>query len=220
MKISANGLELIKRYEGLRLKAYKDPAGVLTIGYGHTSGVKSGDVITEEKATEYLQMDVVKAEAQVLFYNDRYNFNQNEFDALVSFAFNIGSIHQLTQNGKRTKYQIAQHIPAYCNAGGKKLQGLVNRRREELKLYNTPVIEEKETKTTYKVNSTYTVVVNALNVRSGPGTTYAKAIKTKYNKGKKVTVKNTSVDASGNLWLQLTTGNWICAIYEGKTYVE
>lgn len=139
MKISQTGLELIKRFEGCRLAAYKDSAGVWTIGYGHTKNVKSGQTITQAQADAFLVEDCAGAEAAVNKYMDKYGFNQNQYDALVSFAFNIGNIKQLTADGTRTIAQISEKIPAYCNCVGQKLQGLVNRRAAEKELFDTPV---------------------------------------------------------------------------------
>lgn len=139
MKISNKGLELIKKFEGCRLAAYKDFGGVWTIGYGHTKGVTAGETITQAQADAFLVEDCGKAEAAVNKYMNKYNFNQNQYDALVSFAFNIGSIDKLTINGTRTIAEISSKIPAYCNCAGKKLQGLVNRRTEEKELFDTPV---------------------------------------------------------------------------------
>ena len=90
MKISKQGLELIKSFEGCRLKAYQDIGGVWTIGYGHTDNVKSGDIITQKKADELLLKDLERFEKHVNTYVPIYDFNQNQYDALVSFAFNIG----------------------------------------------------------------------------------------------------------------------------------
>lgn len=139
MKISNTGLELIKRFEGCRLAAYKDSGGTWTIGYGHTSGVKSGQTITQAQADAFLVEDCGSAEAAVNKYMDKYGFNQNQYDALVSFAFNIGSISQLTANGTRTITEISAKIPEYCKCAGQKLQGLVNRRNAEKELFDTPV---------------------------------------------------------------------------------
>ena len=136
MKISNKGIELIKKWEGCRLKAYYCPGGVLTIGYGHTGkDVKWGMVITESKAESLLVKDLEKFEKKVDKYNDKYNFNQNQFDALVSFAYNIGSIDQLTANGTRSKEIIAIKIPLYRKTGGKVLKGLEKRRAAEKKLF-------------------------------------------------------------------------------------
>ena len=137
MEVSKNGLNLIKKFEGCKLKAYRCPAGVPTIGYGHTKGVKMGMTISKEEAEKLLKEDVKKFSDHVDYYNKtyKYNFNQNEFDALVSFAVNIGTLRGITNAGKRTKYQIGQKFRAYVNANGKKVPGLVKRRAAEYALY-------------------------------------------------------------------------------------
>lgn len=139
MKISTTGLNLIKSFEGCRLTAYKCPAGVWTIGYGHTGGVKSGQKITQAKADAYLKTDLAKFEKHVASYDKKYKWTQNEFDALVSFAYNVGSITQLTANGTRTKKQISEKILAYDKAAGKILAGLTRRRHAEKALFDKPV---------------------------------------------------------------------------------
>lgn len=139
MKISKKGLELIKKFEGLRLTAYKcfPHEEKWTIGYGHY-GAKEGDKITKAQAEQYLIKDVEKFENQVNKYQSIYNFNQNQFDALVSFAFNVGTIKGLTQNGTRSKSDIGCEILLYHHSGGKNIKGLADRRIEERKLYYTP----------------------------------------------------------------------------------
>lgn len=145
MKTSKTGLDLIKTFEGCRLKAYKCPADVWTIGYGHTgSDVKQGMVITQAEADRLLQQDLERFEKNVMKFNNKYHWTQNEFDALVSFAFNIGSIDQLAANGTRTKAQIAQAMLLYNKAGGKVLPGLTKRRQAERQLFLTPSQEVKE----------------------------------------------------------------------------
>lgn len=145
MKINEKGLELIKRYEGCRLKAYKCPSGKITIGYGHTGNVKINDVITKKGAEDLLKNDLKRFESHVENVNKlgNYNFNENEFSALVSFAFNIGSITQLTKCYKRSKKEIAKAMLLYrcATVNGKKvvLAGLEKRRKEEVALFNTPV---------------------------------------------------------------------------------
>lgn len=145
-KISKNGLALIKKYEGCKLTAYQDSVGVWTIGYGTTNAdkaitgltIKKGVKITQAQADEFLNKSVNKKYSpKVSKYNAKYAWTQNEFDALVSFAYNIGSIDQLTANGTRTKKQIAAKIPAYNKAGGKTLLGLTRRRKAEQKLFNS-----------------------------------------------------------------------------------
>lgn len=139
MKISDKGLELIKSFEGCHLTAYKCPAGVWTIGYGHTKGVYQGMKITQSQANSFLREDCNKFEKNVNSFASKYNWTQNEFDALVSFAFNIGSINQLTANGTRTKEQVANSMLLYNKAGGKVLAGLVRRRQAEYELFTTGV---------------------------------------------------------------------------------
>lgn len=142
MNISNNGINLIKDFEGYNEYVYKDSVGTKTVGWGHTGKdvdvMHLSDKITQKQAEEFLHNDIARAEYQVNKY-DRYSFNQNQFDALVSFAFNIGSIDQLTNNGTRTCAEISAKIPAYCNAGGVKLEGLVNRRAAEKKLFDKEV---------------------------------------------------------------------------------
>ena len=137
--ISITGLVLIKNFEGLRLTAYKCPAGVPTIGYGHTKNVKMGDVITPDIADSYLYEDVQSSVKAVNEYDKIYNFTQNEFDALVSFTFNCGkgNLTKLTGKGTRSKALIGQKILEYNKAGGKVLNGLVRRRQAEHDLYFT-----------------------------------------------------------------------------------
>ena len=133
------GLNLIKKFEGCRLKAYRCPAGVLTIGYGHTKGVKAGQVITQAQAEELLRKDIVNFCKKVDKYDKIYHFNENEYNALLSFVFNIGNLNQLTANGTRSKKVIGEKMKLYTKAGGKTLNGLVRRRNEEYALYTKGV---------------------------------------------------------------------------------
>ena len=137
MKTSQRGINLIKEFEGLRLTAYKCPAGVYTIGYGHTRGVKRGIKITEEEASAYLTADLRNSEKAVERYDSVYHWNQNEFDALVSFTFNCGAanLRALLRNGRRNRSQIAATLPLYRKAGGKVLKGLERRRAAEKALF-------------------------------------------------------------------------------------
>ena len=137
MKTSQRGINLIKQFEGVRLTAYKCPAGVYTIGYGHTRGVKRGMKITEEEASAYLTADLRNSEKAVERYDSIYHWNQNEFDALVSFTFNCGAanLRSLLRNGRRNRSQIAETLPLYRKAGGKVLKGLERRRAAEKALF-------------------------------------------------------------------------------------
>lgn len=150
MKISENGLKLIKKFEGCRLTAYQDAVGVWTIGYGTTNADKAitgtticqGLRISQETADEWLRQSIDCKYAPKVDKYDRYQWTQNEFDALVSFAYNIGSIDGLTVQGSRTRVEIAYMILAYNKAGGKVLAGLTKRRQEERTLFLTPVLEQ------------------------------------------------------------------------------
>lgn len=149
-KIGQAGLALIKQFEGCRLTAYKCAAGVLTIGYGHTAGVHSGMTITQAQADAYLLEDVAKFEKYV--NNPAYvpvtdKLNQNQFDALVSFAFNCGAGNLKTLCAGRTIAQIGAKITAYNKAGGKVLAGLTKRRKAEQALFNKAVSTDSTTTT-------------------------------------------------------------------------
>lgn len=140
--LSQAGLKLIMQFEGCRLTAYQCSAGVWTIGYGHTAGVKKGMNITQTQAEEYLRQDCDKF---VKYVNNRSyvpitdSLNQNQFDALVSFAYNCGAGNLKKLCANRTAEQIAAALPLYNKAAGKTLNGLVRRRAAEAKLFNTPV---------------------------------------------------------------------------------
>lgn len=135
LKTGQAGINLIKQFEGCRLTAYKCPAGVWTIGYGHTAGVTAGQTITQAEADRLLVEDLAKYEGRVNKYYDRYRFNQQEFDALVSFAFNLGSIDKLTANGARSRAEIADKMLLYNKGGGRVLAGLTRRRKAERELF-------------------------------------------------------------------------------------
>ena len=141
MKTSDNGIKKIKNEEGFRNKAYKCAAGVPTIGYGHTKGVKMGDTISAQKAEEYLREDLRICENEVNRINKEkgYNLNQNQFDSLVSFTYNCGinNLRKLTRY--RTKSEIPEGMKLYNKGGGKVIQGLINRRNRESELFNEPV---------------------------------------------------------------------------------
>ena len=137
MKTSQRGINLIKQFEGVRLTAYKCPAGVYTIGYGHTRGVQRGMKITEDEASAFLASDLRNSEKAVERYDSIYHWKQNEFDALVSFTFNCGAtnLRALLRNGRRNRSQIAATLPLYRKAGGKVLKGLERRRAAEKALF-------------------------------------------------------------------------------------
>lgn len=143
MILSPEGLALIKEYEGLRLKAYRDAVGVLTIGWGHTgSDVREGMTITQNEAEELLRIDLQKFEAAVK-RQVKVQLTQNQFDALVSFTFNLGeyALERSTLLALLNKGQFAAaggEFGRWVNAGGKPLPGLVRRRAAEADLFNQP----------------------------------------------------------------------------------
>lgn len=149
MMINDKGITLIKSFEGLRLKAYKalPSEKYYTIGYGHYGAdVKEGQTITEAEAEALLRADLKKYEAKVNKYS-AYNWNDNEYSALVSFAYNIGNIDGLTKKGERSREEIKKVWTSYSKAGGKELPGLVRRREAELKLFNEDETMAAEHKT-------------------------------------------------------------------------
>jgi GH24 family phage-related lysozyme (muramidase) len=140
MKTSKNGLDLIVKFESCRVLAYKCQAGVWTIGIGHTGLVNGKPIKKDMKidiqtAYELLANDLAHCEREVNHYNKHYSFNQNEFDALVSFAFNVGNINQLTASGTRTKDVIARKMLEYNEVNGVTSIGLANRRKAEAQLF-------------------------------------------------------------------------------------
>ena len=139
MKTSKQGIELIKSFEGLRLRAYVCPAGVLTIGWGHTKGVKAGMVIDLAEAERMLADDIAIAERCVNC--DAENLNQNQFDALVSFVFNVrvsayrsSKLRRLVVNNPNNP-AIADEFGRWKYANKIVLPGLERRRKAESDLY-------------------------------------------------------------------------------------
>ena len=152
MNISDKGLNLIKEFEGCRLTAYRDSVGVWTIGWGTTSADKSitgtniyeGLKISQSTADEWLRNSVnQKYVPKVTEYESIYHWNQNQLDALTSFAYNLGSIDTLVQYGSRSISEISNKILAYDKAGGQTLAGLTRRRKAEKELFDTPCKNEK-----------------------------------------------------------------------------
>ena len=139
MKISDNGINLIKQYEGCKLFAYRDSVGVATIGYGHTKGVRMGQAITQRQADEFLRDDITEAEK--VLNNMDINFTQNQFDALCSWIFNLGSgnfIHSTMMkriSADANDETITDELIRWHNAGSKPLLGLMRRRVAEANMF-------------------------------------------------------------------------------------
>jgi len=127
--------EKLKSFEGCRLQAYQDAAKVWTIGYGHTKGVKKGDNITQVEAEAYLREDVEEVEGQILALN--LNLTQPQFDALVSFVYNVGigafkesTLLRFIREG-RSENDIKKQFCSWVYSNGRTLPGLVKRREWE-----------------------------------------------------------------------------------------
>jgi len=139
MKISQEGLSLIKKFEGCELEAYRCAANVLTIGYGSTKGVKEGDTITQEEADSLLLHEMDEYEGYI---NDmiKSDLKQNEFDSLVSWVFNLGpsnlsSSTLLQKLNNKDWDDVPSQIKRWNKAGGQVKQGLVRRREAEALLF-------------------------------------------------------------------------------------
>ena len=135
--------ELIKSFEGLELEAYLCPADVWTIGYGHTGDVKEGDTITKAEADELLDKDLEKFRSGVNRCV-KVPLNENQFGALVSFAYNVGigslqssTLLKLLNAGDYDA--AADQFPRWNKSGGKVLTGLTRRREAERAVFLTPV---------------------------------------------------------------------------------
>lgn len=141
--ISQRGIDLIKQFEGLRLEAYEDSVGVLTIGYGHTLNVKAGDTCDEADAEYLLRQDLADAEGAVHSLV-RVPLNQNQLDALLSFVFNLGR-GNLAKSTLLKKLNASDYAGAsleftkWNRAGGQVLKGLTRRREAEQALFNEPI---------------------------------------------------------------------------------
>jgi lysozyme len=139
MNTSPKGIALIKEFEGLRLKAYQCPGGVWTIGYGHTAGVKPGMLISKAQAEEYLKADLIAFERYLNGLG--LALNQNQFDALVSFIYNVGTgnfsnstlLRKVRANPQENS--IMDEFLRWVYSKGRVLPGLQRRRLAEMKLY-------------------------------------------------------------------------------------
>jgi lysozyme len=142
-RISDRGLDLVKHFEGLHLKAYKDPVGIRTIGWGHTGlkhkdgTVHAGRSITRDKAEELLRYDMGVFEKRVNSLV-KVPLTSDQFDALVSFDFNTGGLHKstlLTKLNASDYNGAADEFLKWDKAGGRTLRGLTRRRKSERNLF-------------------------------------------------------------------------------------
>lgn len=141
MRTSEYALGRLKEYEGLRLKAYKCPAGVWTIGYGHTKNVRGGIVIDKETADKLLEEDVMYFEKYLAEEPYAEELTQGQWDALISFLFNLGIGNYKRSTLRKRILEDVNHndIPnqfrRWNKADGKVLPGLVRRREWEAQMY-------------------------------------------------------------------------------------
>ncbi len=214
MKTNTAGINLIKKYEGCVLTAYRCPAGVLTIGYGHTgTDVKEDMIITKAQAEKLLKADLIAFEKKVSAYDSIYHFNANQFSALVSFAYNIGSIDQLTAKGTRSLEEISKKMLLYNKAAGKQLPGLVKRRKAEQELFNKKATKTNTAKTDeaakaagYKIKVT---TPKGLYIRKGASTSTTKVGALVYGAEETVTKEKDG-------WGYIDDKGWVCLKYTKK----
>ena len=210
METSQKGIDLIKRFEGVRLTAYKPvPTEKLyTIGYGHY-GVQAGMKITQQEAENLLRKDLKIYENYV--NNTGLKLTQNQFDALVSFTYNCGKGSLLMLIKNRNIQQIGNAIPLYNKAGGRVLQGLVNRRKAEQELYfhsSAQVVADKVIAGTQKLPYNVRTLCD-LNIRTAAGTNYPVIRVAK--KGE--TLKVWAVCTSNGLQWGKNGNEWYCLRY-------
>ena len=139
MKMSQEGLSLIKKFEGCEYNAYKCAADVLTIGYGHTKDVKEGDLVTQEEADALLEKDVEIFE-EIVLKSVEVPLSQYQFDALVSWTFNLGGGNlnastMLKVLNKGEYEDVPAQIKRWNKAKGQVLDGLTRRREAEALLF-------------------------------------------------------------------------------------
>lgn len=232
MKTSEYGISLIKKFEGCVLQVYLDVVGVKTLGYGHTgadvNALPVGARISQQQADAYLKSDLERFEANVNRYDSTYHWSQNEFDALVCFAYNLGSIDQLVDNGNRDKKTIADKMLLYNKAKGTVIEGLTRRRKAERQLF----LSKDNSESTFVIGNTYTLWTN-LYVRSEANGDKVK-IDSLTENGKnnayfdtegyailkaatKVTCKDIK-ELPDSIWMQIPSG-WICAKKNNKLYI-
>lgn len=214
-RINAAGLALIKQWEGCELVAYKDVAGVLTIGYGHTSAagiphVHQGMRMSQHEAEVTLRDDLRKFEERV----DRLvkvSLTENQFSALVSFDFNTGALHKSTLLKRLNKGDydaVPGELMKWINSGGKKVKGLVNRRAAEAGLWaKGEFVASNTVPASTKAPSTDVALIGGTGA-AGAGTAAAPAIPE-------------LVDALSGQQGELTSGDWariaIAAVIIGLT---
>ena len=222
MNIGNKGLDLIKSFEGCRLSAYKCPAGCWTIGYGHTQGVYEGMTISQAQADNMLREDVKYYANAVDRYNSRFNFTQEEFDALTSFTYNcgVGSLNAV-MSCCNTKQEIAEECKLYNKGGGVVLAGLVRRREEEYKLFMSGSSNSTSTAngTSYAEKGEY-FFNTRVKIRTAPNLDNSSFTGVCYDAGESVEYHTVHRNKCGYNWIQYNRGNGTqgyCAITDLAT---
>ena len=210
MNIGNKGLELIKSFEGCRLSSYKCPSNKWTIGWGRTSGVYEGMVITQEQADQFLFEDVQRFVNAVNQYQVRFNFNQNQFDALTSFAYNSGEGSlAAVMSCCNTKKEIAEECKLYNkSSAGQILAGLVRRREEEYKLFMSESNDQANNNDGYTYAEKGEYFFNTrVKIRTAPNLDNSSFTGICYDAGESVEYHTVHRNKSGYNWIQYNRGN-------------
>ena len=232
MNISERGLNLIKSYEGCRLSSYKCPSNKWTIGWGRTSGVYEGMVITQAQADQFLFEDVQRFVNAVNQYQSRFNFNQAEFDSLTSFTYNCGEGSlAAVMSCCNTKQEIAEECKLYNRSSdGQILNGLVRRREEEYKLFtsgasssNNTTVAANNNCSSYHENGEF-FFNTKVRIRTAPSldvSTIATDIQEPfYDPGESVVYHTVHLNKEGYNWIQYNRTNGTqgyCAVRDLST---
>ena len=232
MNTSQNGINLIKKFEGCRLTAYKPVAAekYWTIGYGHYGpDVAPNMKISQAQAEAYLVADLKRFEDAVNATG--LALNQNQFDALVSFAYNCGAGNLKKLVNGRSHSQIADAMLAYNKGSGKVLPGLVKRRQAERDLFCSGLAasEPASTLSPYQIGKVYTLqsdmyvrqTPNGAKVKFDSLTQDGKKNGKYDDEGNAILKKGTRVTCKGmsENWMKIPSG-WICAYNSAKTYIK
>ena len=213
MNIGNKGLELIKSFEGCRLTAYKpvQTEQYYTIGWGHYGpDVYAGMSITQDQADNMLREDVKYYADAVDRYNSRFNFTQEEFDALTSFTYNcgVGSL-QAVMSCCNTKQEIAEECKLYNkSSAGQILNGLVRRREEEYKLFMSGANNNTNNNDGYSYAEKGEYFFNTrVKIRTAPNLDNASFTGICYDAGESVEYHTVHRNKCGYNWIQYNRGN-------------
>lgn len=213
MNISNRGLDLIKSFEGCMLTAYKpvQTEQDYTIGWGHYgSDVYAGMSITQAQADQFLFEDVQRFVNAVNQYQVRFNFNQNQFDALVSFTYNCGEGSlAAVMSCCNTKKEIAEECKLYNkSSAGQILNGLVRRREEEYKLFMSGANNNTNNNDGYSYAEKGEYFFNTrVKIRTAPNLDNASFTGICYDAGESVEYHTVHRNKCGYNWIQYNRGN-------------